>query len=78
MIEIPWRELPEEALLGLIEEFVTREGTDYGEREVELQEKVKEVVSQLELGTAIITFDTESESATIVSARDRPSDGKRL
>jgi len=77
MIEIPWRELPEEALLGLIEEFVTREGTDYGEGEVELKEKVREVVSQLELGTAVITFDAELDSATIVSARDRPSDRKR-
>ncbi len=37
---IPHRELSPEALQGLIEEFVTRDGTDYGESEAALATKV--------------------------------------
>lgn len=56
------------ALRGLVEEYVTREGTDYGQGEWSLEEKVAQVFRQLEAGEARIVFDLELESASIVTA----------
>jgi uncharacterized protein YheU (UPF0270 family) len=52
-----------------VESFVLREGTDYGERELSLAEKVARVMTQLKKGEANIVFDPESESISIVQAR---------
>ncbi len=38
---IPWQELPAETLQSVIESFVLQEGTDYGEQERTLNEKVR-------------------------------------
>lgn len=63
---IPHKSLSEEALRGMIEAFIHREGTDYGEREVPLGEKVAQLRAQLEDGRALILFDPRDESFTIV------------
>lgn len=68
-IVIPYRELSETALRGVLESFVLREGTDYGEREVSLEQKVAQVLRQLERGEAQIVFDTVLESIDIVVTR---------
>lgn len=65
-IEIPYRELSQEALAGVIESFVLREGTDYGEREYTLEEKVAHVMRQLERGEARIVFDPATETVTVL------------
>ena len=52
-IVIPHRELSPEALRGVMESFVLREGTDYGEREVSLEQKVAQVLRQLERGEPV-------------------------
>jgi uncharacterized protein len=65
-IEVPHTELPPDLLHAVIESFVLREGTDYGEREVSLEDKVAGVVAQLKRGDAKIIFDPESDSVTIV------------
>jgi uncharacterized protein YheU (UPF0270 family) len=49
----------------VIESFVLREGTDYGEREYSLEQKVAQVRAQLERGLARILFDPESNTITI-------------
>ncbi|MGH8169195.1 MAG: YheU family protein [Steroidobacteraceae bacterium] len=64
-IAIPPAELSAEALRGVIEAFVLREGTDYGEREYSLEQKVSQVRAQLERGQARILFDPESNTITI-------------
>ena len=69
-VEVPWKEIEADALRGLIEEFVTRDGTDYGWVETSLEAKVEQVLGQLKSGKAVVTFDTEVESATIV-VKDR-------
>ena len=51
----------------MIESCVLREGTDYGERDFSLEQKVAHVVRQLEHGDARIMFDPNSESIHIVS-----------
>ena len=56
----------------MVEAFVLREGTDYGEREVSLDSKVASVVRQLERGEAQIVFDPQSESVDIVVVKNEP------
>ena len=65
-IVIPYRDLSDTALRGVLESFVLREGTDYGEREVSLDQKVAHVLRQLERGEAQIVFDAVLESIDIV------------
>ncbi|HSB95210.1 MAG TPA: YheU family protein, partial [Spongiibacteraceae bacterium] len=59
-------QLSNEALQGLIEEFITREGTDYGAVEWSLAQKVEQVHAQLRRGDALIVFDVVAESCTIL------------
>jgi uncharacterized protein YheU (UPF0270 family) len=71
-IVIPHRDLSAEALRGVLESFVLREGTDYGAREVSLDQKVAQVLQQLERGEAQIIFDAALESIDIVVSRPSP------
>lgn len=61
--------LSADALRGLVVEFVTRDGTDYGTRERTLEEKVRDVMRQLERREVKIMFDPASSSANIVPMR---------
>lgn len=67
---VPANFLSPDALSGLIEEFVTRDGTDYGETEVSMQERVDQVRAQIERGEALILFDSATETTTIIAAAD--------
>lgn len=69
-MEIPFEMLSEDALQGLLEEFATREGTDYGHSAFSLSDKVRSVRRLLEAGEAVIVFDEESESCNIVMKRE--------
>lgn len=69
-LKIPYDQLSPEALQGVIEEFVTRDGTDYGEREISLETKVCQVLSQLKSGKAIIVFDQKTETCTVLRNDD--------
>jgi uncharacterized protein len=68
-IVIPHTELSAEALRSVVESFVLREGTDYGEREISLDQKVAQVLRQLERGEARIIFNAELETVDIVVSR---------
>lgn len=68
-VDIPYAELSDDALRGVIESFVLREGTDYGEREYSLEQKVAHVMRQLARGEARIQFDPNTESVDIVVVR---------
>ena len=70
MVKIPLGELSSEALEGVIEEFVMREGTDYGHRDYTLDEKRTRVLRALETGAAVITFEPDSGSTSIVMSED--------
>ena len=65
---IPWQSLSEDALLGVVEDFVTREGTDYGGVAFELQDKGSQVLAQLQRNEAVIVFDAELDSCSIVQS----------
>jgi uncharacterized protein len=65
-VEIPYEELSSDALRGVMEAFVLREGTDYGPTEFSLDQKVAHVLRQLERKEAQIMFDPNTESVTLV------------
>jgi len=69
-VKIPYKQLSSEALQGIIEEFVTRDGTDYGEYEISLETKISQVLKQLKSGKAVIVFDQKSETCTILKSDD--------
>jgi uncharacterized protein YheU (UPF0270 family) len=76
-VAVPHTELSADALRGVIESFVLREGTDYGERETPHEAKILQLMRQLERGDARIMFDPVDSSVTIVvvSRTDRRSGG---
>ena len=64
-MKIPWQSLSESALAGLIQEFVTREGTEYGAEEFNLEEKTRQVRLQIQAGEAVIEFDVETHTTSV-------------
>jgi uncharacterized protein YheU (UPF0270 family) len=75
-IKVPHSALNPATLESLVEEFITREGTDYGQREYTLEEKKATVMRQIVAGDVEILFDPESESTTL--ARREPRGSTRL
>lgn len=70
---IPHQQLARETLDALIEEFVTREGTEYGEQDVPLETKVEQVRRQLERGTVVIVFDAAIATTSLMPADQVPA-----
>lgn len=70
MIEIPLSRLTPELLTGIVEEFIQREGTDYGVNEVALDDKILQIKKQIERGEVVITFDPTSESCNLLTRAD--------
>jgi uncharacterized protein YheU (UPF0270 family) len=65
-VAVPYTELTADLLHAVVESYVLREGTDYGEKEFSLEDKVAHVIIQLKRGEARIVFDPETESVSIV------------
>ena len=72
-VVVPYTELAAELLHAVVESYVLREGTDYGEKEFSLEDKVAHVIGQLKRGEAQIVFDPETESVGIVKPARRVS-----
>jgi uncharacterized protein len=68
-VTVPYMELSADALQGVIDSFILREGTDYGDRTFLHEQKVAQVRLQLERGEARIVFDPLDSSVTIVAVR---------
>lgn len=67
---IPHTELSPETLHNLLEEIVTRDGTDYGEREISTEEKINQVIVQLERGEIVIVYSELHETCTLKSKQE--------
>ncbi|MBN4800999.1 YheU family protein [Enterobacter asburiae] len=63
---IPWQDLAPETLDNLIESFVLREGTDYGEQERSLEQKVNDVKRQLKNGDVVLVWSELHETVNIM------------
>jgi uncharacterized protein YheU (UPF0270 family) len=71
-MRVPHKELQEGTLTGVIEEYVTRDGTDLSDSEA----KIAKVRQGLDRGELVIVFDPETESCNIVPSDwpDLPDD----
>ena len=65
-IEIPQQRLQPELLSALLEEYASRDGTDYGALEVPLETKVEQLRAQLVLGDLCILYESDSEQWDLV------------
>jgi len=63
---IPWKDLDAETLNNVIEAFVLREGTDYGEQERSLEQKVADVIRQLKSGEVVLVWSELHETLNIM------------
>jgi uncharacterized protein YheU (UPF0270 family) len=72
-VVVPYTALAADTLRAVVESYVLREGTEYGERDFTLAEKVAHVMRQLERGEARIIFEPISQSIAIVPAAHAPS-----
>jgi hypothetical protein len=63
---IPYTKLSEEALRAVIEEYITREGTEYGVKEYTFEQKIEQIRQQLLQGEIKINFDSETETCNLV------------
>lgn len=70
MIEINHSLLSDEALENLIVEVITRQATDYGEHEVELQKKKEQLLSKIKRGLAVIVYSSEENICDIINVDD--------
>jgi uncharacterized protein len=64
--EVPMNALSAEAIEGVVDSFVMRDGTDYGEREVPHGEKRQQVITQLLNRQVAIMFDPETGTCNLV------------
>lgn len=67
MLLIPYQDLSADTLEGLIEAFVLREGTEYGEQDISLSEKVTQVKTQLQADQLVILYSELHESVDIIT-----------
>lgn len=68
-VEIPFERLAPETLRNLIQEFVTRDGADWGEPGGALEDKVAQVMQQLRSRKVKVVFELKSQTANIVLCR---------
>jgi len=62
---IPWQELEPETLNNVLDSFILREGTDYGERELSLAEKRERLFAQLKADKVVIVWSELHQSLDI-------------
>ena len=75
-ILVPLDKISDDALAGLIEEFILREGTDYGKTEYTLEQKHQQVKRQLLAHKIFVVFDPIEQSASIVAKENLPFEGE--
>ena len=68
--KIPVDKLSPEALQEVINEFISRDGTDYGEMEISPETIFRHVKQKLETGLAVLIFDDKTETTKIFLAND--------
>jgi uncharacterized protein YheU (UPF0270 family) len=67
-IQVPIHAIDEETLARLVEEFVTRDGTDYGLTEISTERKVTRAMAALDTGKTIVIFEPSTGTVTLVDA----------
>lgn len=70
IVRVPPDSLSPEAFSGLIEEYVTRDGTDYGEEELPLAEKTAQVRKLVNAGELVMVFNDVDERSHFLTKAD--------
>jgi uncharacterized protein YheU (UPF0270 family) len=73
-VRVPLEKISAEALDGLINEFILREGTDYGQIEVSLEKKHEQIKKQLQSEKIFVVFDSNEQTASIMRKENLPKD----
>ncbi|GGB19785.1 MULTISPECIES: YheU family protein [Agarivorans] len=64
---IPWQQLEPATLDALLESYVLREGTDYGEQELSLSDKLAQIKQQITNGTVLIVYSELHETVNLIA-----------
>ena len=67
---IPIEQLPKETLFAIIENYILREGTEYGEHDVDLSVKIAQVHQQLQQGSAVLVYSELHETVNIMAKEE--------
>jgi uncharacterized protein len=68
-LDIPYQQIDPETLRRMIQEFVSRDGADWGDVGCTLEDKVNQVLQQLQHKQVKVVFDLRSQTANIVACR---------
>ena len=68
-VEVPYQQLDPETLRRMIQDFVSRDGADWGDLGCALEDKVDQVLRQLQRKQVKVVFDLRSQTANIVACR---------
>jgi uncharacterized protein YheU (UPF0270 family) len=68
-VEVPYQQLDPETLRSMIQDFVSRDGADWGDLGCALEDKVDQVLRQLQRKQVKVVFDLRSQTANIVACR---------
>jgi len=63
---IPLEQIPEATLTAIIEEFILREGTEYGANDVNKEDKIEAVKQQLKQGSALLVYSELHQNVNII------------
>lgn len=67
---IPYQDLEQQTLVNIIEQYILREGTDYGEQEATLSEKSAEILAQIKNNDIYIIYSELTKSVTLISRQE--------
>ena len=76
-VEVPYAQLAPETLRKVIEDLVTRDGTDYGDVEKTLEQKSTTLMRLLESGAAMLVVDLATESIGVMSKEELAHERRR-
>ena len=68
-VEVPYQQIDPETLQRMIQEFVSRDGADWGDAGCTLADKVEQVLQQLRQKQAKVVVDLRSQTVNIVACR---------
>lgn len=66
MMIIPLDQINQDTLHAIIEDFILREGTDYGAVDATKEDKVAQIQLQLKQGSAVLVYSELHESVNIL------------
>lgn len=78
MLIIPPEKLEDAVLENILESYISREGTDYGEHELNLTQKMEILRPQVKKGEVLIVYDEDIESLTLMTKADYRDIGQNI